>query len=108
VSFEGAYNDGAAWSPDGKRLAYASRRRGNQFDIVVTDLALLDTQLVTAGLPGSHEAPTWSPDGRLIAFQSTAGGRTQVRVIPAAGGPSEALTSEGNNWSPDWSANPAP
>jgi TolB protein len=108
VSFEGNYNDGAAWSPDGKRLAYASRRRGNQFDVVVTDLALLDTQVVTSGLPGSHEAPSWSPDGRLIAFQSTAGGRTQVRVIPAAGGASELLTAEGNNWAPDWSANPTP
>jgi TolB protein len=107
VSFEGGYNDGAAWSPDGKRLAYASRRRGNQFDIVVTDLALLDTQLVTGGLAGSHEAPSWSPDGRLLAFQSNAGGRTQIRVAPAAGGPSEVLTAEGNNWAPDWSANPA-
>lgn len=109
ISFEGGYNDGAAWSPDGKRLAYASRRRGNSFDIVVTDLALLDTQVVTRGLPGSHEAPSWSPDGRLLAFQSTHAGRTQIRVAPAdGGGPSEALTAEGNNWAPDWSANPTP
>jgi TolB protein len=106
VSFEGNYNDGAAWSPDGKRLAYASRRRGNQFDIVITDLALLDTQVVTRNLPGSHEAPTWSPDGRLIAFQSAVGGRTQVRVVPAEGGTAELITAEGNNWAPDWSAYP--
>ena len=108
VSFEGNYNDGAAWSPDGKRIAYASRRRGNQFDIVVTDLALLDTKVVTRGLAGSHEAPTWSPDGRLIAFESTSGGRTQIRVIPAEGGTAELITAEGNNFAPDWSSYPAP
>ena len=107
VSFEGTYNDGAAWSPDGKRLAYASRRRGNHFDIVITDLAMLDTQVVTRGLPGSHEAPTWSPDGRLIAFQSTNAGRTQIRVVPADGGTAELITAEGNNFAPDWSAYPS-
>lgn len=104
VSFDAGYNDGAAWSPDGKQIAYASRRRGNQFDIVVTDLALLETKVLTAGEPGSHESPTWSPDGRFIAFASTNAGRTQIRMIPADGGPSELITAEGNNWAPDWSS----
>jgi TolB protein len=104
VSFDAGYNDGAAWSPDGKQIAYASRRRGNQFDIVVTDLALLETKVLTGGQPGSHESPTWSPDGRFIAYASTHAGRTQIRMMPSGGGPSELLTAEGNNWAPDWSA----
>jgi TolB protein len=104
VSFDAGYNDGAAWSPDGKQIAYASRRRGNQFDIVVTDLALLESKVLTTGQPGSHESPTWSPDGRFLAFASTNAGRTQIRLISAEGGPSEMITAEGNNWSPDWSS----
>ncbi|HEV8629144.1 MAG TPA: Tol-Pal system beta propeller repeat protein TolB [Thermoanaerobaculia bacterium] len=105
VSFGGSYNDGAAWSPDGKQLAYASRLRGHDFDIVVTDLALLDNRVVTSG-PGSNESPTWSPDGRFLAYAGALGGHTQIRLVPVTGGPSELLTAEGNNWSPDWSANP--
>ena len=58
------------------------------------------------GKPTVIYAPTWSPEGRLIAFQSAHAGRTQIRVVPATGGASEALTAEGNNWAPDWSPNP--
>jgi len=106
VSFGGTYNDGAAWDPEGKQIAYASRLRGHLFDIVVTDLAGLSTRTLTGG-PGSNEAPTWSPDGRFIAYAAEVGRRTQVRVMPSAGGASEAITSQGNNWAPDWSSYPA-
>jgi TolB protein len=107
VSFGGTYNDGAAWDPEGKLLAYASRLRGHLFDIVVTDLAGLGTRTLTNG-PGSNEAPTWSPDGRYIAYASEVGGRTQIRLIPSAGGASEVITTQGNNWAPDWSSYPTP
>ena len=105
VSFEGTYNDGATWSPDGKMLAYASRRRGHEFDIVVGNLAALDSRVLTTG-PGSHESPSWSPDGRFIAYESSIGGRTQIRVMHADGSDSRLLTAEGNNSAPDWSAYP--
>ncbi len=105
VTFEGTYNDGAEWSPDGTKIVYATRR-GRDFDIAVTDLALLDTQVLTSAVPGSHESPTWSPDGRFLAFSTTLGGKTQIRVMPATGGPARTLTGDGNNMAPDWSAYP--
>ena len=106
VTFEGKYNDGAAFSPDGSKIAYASRRRGQDFDIAVTDLALMETRVLTQGMSGSHESPTWSPDGRHVAFASRVGNRTQIRVVSAEGGETELLTAEGNNMGPDWSAYP--
>ncbi len=42
ISTQGSYNDGAAWSPDGTRLVYASRR-GGTFNIAITDLVTLET-----------------------------------------------------------------
>ena len=55
LTFEGDYNDGAAWSPDGTRIAYASRRSG-RFDIALTDVVTLESRLLTSG-PGSNETP---------------------------------------------------
>jgi TolB protein len=105
VTFEGTYNDGAEWSPDGTRIAY-STRRGRAFDIAVTDLALLDTKVLTTAMPGSHESPTWSPDGRRIAFSTTDSSKSQIRVMTLDTGAVLVLTSEGNNMSPDWSPYP--
>ena len=39
----------------------------------------------------SGDWPTVSPDGRLIAFWSPAGGRTELRVMPASGGGERTL-----------------
>lgn len=39
----------------------------------------------------SGDWPAVSPDGRFIAFWSPAGVRTQLRVVPAAGGPERTL-----------------
>ncbi|HNZ97746.1 MAG TPA: Tol-Pal system beta propeller repeat protein TolB [Thermoanaerobaculia bacterium] len=105
ITFAGEYNDGAAWSPDGTRIAYSARQANGQFAIAVSDLVTLDSRLLVVG-NGSHESPSFSPDGRRIAFTSTRGGRSQIHVVGAEGGESRALTSQGNNYAPDWSGYP--
>jgi TolB protein len=103
VSFEGDYNDGAAWSADGTRIAYATRAERNRFDIRVLDLVTLASQKLTDG-SGSNESPSFSPDGRRIAFASTRAGGPQIFVVDArTGGTIEQLTFQGNNSAPDWS-----
>jgi len=56
-----------AWSPDGKRIAFAGSP-GGPFGIYVFDIASGDVRLV----PGTDEVgvghPTWSPDGSRIGF----------------------------------------
>lgn len=103
ITFSGDYNDGAAWSPDGMRIAYSSRQESGAFAIAVTNLVDLATKLLISG-GGSHEHPSFAPDGRRLAFASTRNGRTQIYIMNDDGGAVRQLTSDGNNYSPDWSA----
>lgn len=54
-------------SPDGTRMAYASRQNG-YWDLYILDLT--DGQLTRVTDTPEYEAsPTWSPDGQWIAFE---------------------------------------
>lgn len=96
------------FSPDGKRLAYAQDRRGDErFDIFVMDLNSRESQNIT---PSSDEAilPSirWSPDGEKIAFASNRGGRFSVYSMPSRGGEPSRLcdhryADSDPRWSPD-------
>ena len=56
----------ADWAPDGRRIAFASRRRGS-LDIYVMNADGTDTRRLTA-TGDDDDNPTWSPDGRRLAF----------------------------------------
>lgn len=61
---------GAAWSPDGRRIAFAARRDGDELtQIYVIDLAGGEAQRVTQVSTGAR-APQWRHDGRAILFVS--------------------------------------
>lgn len=77
-----------AWSPDSRRLAYASDRDG-RWRVWVYDFAARRETALTAGAgeagdPSAGDvAPRWSPDGTRVAF--VRGGR-ELRVVDAAPG----------------------
>jgi TolB protein len=106
LTFEGTYNDGAAWSPEGDLIAYASRREG-RFQIAITNIATQETRVLTSG-PGENQSPTFSPDGRKIAFTSSRNGSRQIFVMGLDGGNVRQLTNEGNNDMADWSRGQQP
>lgn len=58
------------WSPDGRRLAYASSAEGDSQQLFVRWMDSGETVRIT-GLPDSPQAINWSPDGRRIAYLMT-------------------------------------
>jgi TolB protein len=62
------YDRGPAWSPDGKHIAFSSRKAGARFGYIYV-MTRQGTNL-TALTSGSNRdtAPAWSPDGRSIVF----------------------------------------
>ena len=69
---EDAHDDvDPVWSPDGKRVAYASDRHGS-FDIFVRDLATGEERRLTTS-SAAEMRPTWSPDQTEVAYVTTGG-----------------------------------
>ena len=112
-----AFDDQAALSPDGSRLAFVSTRERGSTDIHILDLASGKVRNLT-DTPGGDFRPSWSPDGRMLAFSSDRGagfpkakGRWEhvhaagVYVVGADGGGLRRISQQGRlGGSPKWSA----
>ncbi len=112
-----------AWSPDGRSIAFVSKRRGefdrtNNWDVYVVDArsGSVPRQVTTFEGPDMDpqwggRAPAWSPDSKYLAYIQ--GGPLKLiyyagqklAVVPAAGGPTRLLTTslDRNTLSPVWS-----
>lgn len=99
-------DDAAAWSPDGSKIVFNSRRDGNTEIYVMGADGSNQTRLTNH--PADDFLPCWSPDGTKIAFTTdrdgafssiytmNADGSNQMKVGTFASG------SEGTQaWSPD-------
>lgn len=89
-----------ALSPDGTAVAYASDASGALEIHVRPRLAGTTVRAVTEN-GGDNVDPAWSPDGQWLAYHSRRFGG--VWLVPASGGPSRQLVSDGAapSWSPD-------
>ncbi|MCC6222475.1 MAG: PD40 domain-containing protein [Thermoleophilia bacterium] len=92
---------GASWSPDGRKLAFASDRDGN-FEIYVMGAdGTGQTRLTTSA--GDDLRPRWSPDGTRIVFETDRDGNSEIYVMDADGSDQTNLTtSPADETSPDW------
>ena len=117
-----AIDDWAAFSPDGRQIAFASSRDGD-FEIYVMDAPRSGSGPGDAGpprrltdSPGLDVRPVWCPDGRRIAFTSMRDGNYEIYLIDADGSHPRRVTNhperddfaqwhpEGDNCSPSVSA----
>jgi Tol biopolymer transport system component/DNA-binding winged helix-turn-helix (wHTH) protein len=92
-------------SPDGRRLAFASKRSGYPAEIWVADADGSNPQSLTHGMAGFHGSPYWSPDGRRIVFDSMDDDlQYHIWIIDADGGSPRRLTTQADNeHAPAWS-----
>jgi Tol biopolymer transport system component/DNA-binding winged helix-turn-helix (wHTH) protein len=115
ITSDGQQNFQPAWSPDGKLIAYYSKKRGGIWEVPASGGTA--KQLAEFG-----SRPAWSPDGSLLAFQSygltdlsaTSVGAispSTLWIVPTRGGDPRPVTQIGNppgghgapSWSPDGS-----
>ena len=115
-----------SWSPDGKSIAFVSKRgsdmdRTDNWDVYVIEprAGAAERQLTT--FDGADNAPdiesrlAWSPDSKSIAYFQGGPDRLiyyagrKLAVVPAAGGPARLLTEslDRNVQSPEFSADGA-
>lgn len=115
-----AQDNAAAWSPDGKRLAFSRDTYGSPDDFGIYTIAADGSDLRRVTPEGLDAAdPAWSPDGSLIVFQSppeaNQGGEQNIYTIHPDGTGLTQVTAhlssdssgrQGTNhawWSPDGS-----
>jgi len=99
-----AYEDHAAWSPDGQHIAFVSDRDGN-IEIYMMNADGSGATRLTKD-PAHEHHPTWSPDGQHIAFVSDRDGNDEIYMMNADGSGVTRLTNDSARdtlptWSPD-------
>ncbi len=93
----------AAFSPDAKRIAFASDRSGSVEIWTCNSDGTNQTQLTSLKAADSG-SPRWSPDGKTIAFDARLEGHGDILVISADGGSPRRLTTDpADNNLPTWS-----
>ncbi len=91
------------WSPDGRKIAFASNRDGgNEIYAMNADGSGVARLTNTSG--GGSGSPSWSPDGRKIAFVSDRNGSSEIYVMDADGSNIARVTNNSiNEGKPSWS-----
>jgi len=98
-----APDEDPAWSPDGSRIAFVSRRDGNAEIYVMNADGSGATRLTNSG----GEQPAWSPDGAKIAFASWRGGFLNIYTMDSDGSNTARLTVGTGESEPAWSSDGA-
>ncbi len=96
-------NESAQFSPDGKRIVFASNRSGS-WEIWVCDSDGSNARQLTFFEGPYANWPRWSPDGRQIAFTGTAETHYACYLVGAEGGRPRRLTAgASSDYLPSWS-----
>jgi TolB protein len=100
VTFGSSYNTSPRISPDGRLLAFLTRRDGRYF-VAIKDLAGGTETILTDG--GQEEAPSFSPNGQWVMYSTRSRGRETLMAASIDGRIRQRLTSSlGDIREPAW------
>jgi TolB protein len=100
ITFNGSYNVSARPSPDGRSIAFVTRREG-RYLVALRDLASGNEQVLSDG--GREESPSFAPSGRWVMFATQAGGRDALMAVTTDGRVKHRLgSSQGDIREPSW------
>jgi Tol biopolymer transport system component len=95
------------WSPDGRRIVYASRPPGCQSVACLADLYVIGRdgkgRVRLTSTPQHETAPDWSPDGGRIAYTRYDQDQPGLWVMAADGSDQRQLTDGAGSTPADWS-----
>lgn len=118
LNFAGGYDiTGAAWSPDGQRIAFTKRSYKNAAQSDLFEWTDSFGEIYVLGITGDTSLhflsagydPAWSPDGRRIAFIGNPPGGSDLRIVSDDGSrlhryelfPIQSPSLSDPSWSPD-------
>lgn len=102
-----AGEEGAVWTPDSKRVVFASRGENDFWHLVSVDVATGKATVLSAG-PWDDHQPALSADGRFVAFVSTRSGSPEVWLLSPDGGVAQVSDDDAADWQPMFLRLPAP
>jgi Tol biopolymer transport system component len=83
-TFDPADEFSPVWSPDGSRIAFASRRAG-QFDLYEKPSSGAGSETVLLADSTAKFPHSWSPDGQFLLYGVNPGGGADLWVLPFSG-----------------------
>jgi TolB protein len=99
-TFGATYNVSPRISPDGRQLAFITRREGRYY-VAIKDLSGSNETVLTDG--GQEESPSFAPNGRWIMYATRSGGRENLMAVSVDGRIKQRLSSSrGDIREPAW------
>lgn len=94
------------WSPDGQRIAFASRRDGN-WELYILELQTGEVRRLTYD-PAFEAGPTWSPDGAWLAYEAYYNGNLDIYLVGVNSGeaPLPVTHDPAPDFDPQWTTAP--
>jgi len=102
LTYEGNYNAGASFSPDGKSIALITREQG-RFRVAIMNLASRQLQVLTHSR--LDESPSFAPNGKMVLYATELNGRGILEATSSDGlsSPQRLRMLSGDVREPAWS-----